>query len=271
MSLTRRRVLAASAVLLATPSIVKAQTWALKVLDRRFQPRVWLGKDLLAHWSARRYDLITIATGVSSWKDTVAAYDVTQATGAAQPVWNAQAFGGAPGVLFDGTDDFLALTLAGQFPAGATPCEMWVLCQQNALPADTGQRFAFSYGSAATTTSRAIIRIVSAGVNLARGNAGDGAAQQTTTGNRNFSSRHVVRLQVGATSSTLTVDNVVMTTTTAVPNTTATRLRIGANPAATAISFWQGVVADALITNPLPPQAAAQLMRGMMQLRNVTG
>src|SRR5262245_31893093 len=69
-----------------------------------------LGASLLAWWSADRGDLITQSGGVvSSWKDSVAAYDCT-AAGSVQPAYSATGWKGAsPGITFDGVDDCLTL------------------------------------------------------------------------------------------------------------------------------------------------------------------
>lgn len=59
-----------------------------------YNPVVALGNDLLAWWDADAHYWganggMTIATGVSSWRDIGAGYSAVQASGAAQPVFSA--------------------------------------------------------------------------------------------------------------------------------------------------------------------------------------
>jgi len=239
------------------------------LLDVYYNPVLALGTDLLGYWDANRKDLITIATGVSSWKDIVAGYDAVQAVGAAQPIYDPYSFNGQPGVLFDGIDDELTFTPSGQFPANADPCELWALCSQDALVADVTNRAVVSYGQFSNTNSRHIGRIVVSGVNRIRSNTGDGAGQARTGTIVNMSSRHVVRLQVGATTSTLTGDKIAEGSVASVPATVALRFRLGASPAGTTALFWQGQLVVAMVTNPLTEVKANELHKWLMLRRKV--
>lgn len=69
--------------------------------------------NLLAVWDPRRADLITEAgTGVSSWLDIVASAPATQGTDASRPTLNPTGLNGKPTIDFNGTSDFLNVTLS---------------------------------------------------------------------------------------------------------------------------------------------------------------
>jgi hypothetical protein len=84
-------------------------------------PESILGSLLYADWDARRTDLLSFATGVSSWRDRVASIDQVQGVGAAQPVYGATAFHGGPGLTFDGVNDYLLATLTSALASGTRP------------------------------------------------------------------------------------------------------------------------------------------------------
>lgn len=227
----------------------------------------YLGSSLLAWWRADRPDLITHASGaVSSWKDTVAAYDAVQA-GAGMPTYSATSFNGFPGITFDGTDD--ELTLASQpFPSGASAAEMWAVVSQSALAADSSTRQLFGYGGTSNATRRAIVRRVSGGVNRFGADIGDNSvAQPINDAAVDFSGRHVLRVAVGATSTSVTINGGTPTSGSAVPATGTTRARIGASTANTPANFWNGIVHDIIITSALSASKAAQLQAWLMARR----
>ena len=69
---------------------------------------LWLESD----WGVTRDGL----NAVSSWLDrSVNGYDFTQAVGANQPIWTAGEFGGNAGLIFDGTNDSLEISVANPF------------------------------------------------------------------------------------------------------------------------------------------------------------
>jgi hypothetical protein len=80
-----------------------------------------------------RADLgITIGTGVSAWADQSGnGSHFTQATGAAQPAFEAAGYSGTPCLLFDGVDDVLVnTTLAATLPGGTdTPFSLYMPVQ----------------------------------------------------------------------------------------------------------------------------------------------
>ncbi len=236
------------------------------VLGTRYSPVRALGSDLVAFWDANRSDLITIVTGVSSWKDVVAGYDAAQATGGLQPVYSATSYNGAPGVTFDGTDDQLTCldaALLAALPAAAVPGEIWLVSQDGA---SSGTRYFGSYGGA-LNTGRAI---GGAGAGrTANGSVGDGAAQQQINSIGSAAGRHVTRVQIGAASTILTLDGVVdpAAPLSVVPSTTNTRLRLGAGPASSAGTFAQGVLSAVLFTKALSLAKAAALQTYLMLRR----
>lgn len=223
-----------------------------------------LGTSLLGAWDAERSDLITlVGSVVSSWRDVVAGYDAAQATGVARPAYSATSFNGRPGLTFDGADDELTYAGVGAFPVGSAGGEIWALLDQTALPADTANRRILSYGGGLNNNSRQLIRTVSLGVNRALGSTGYGTSATNTQNNLvDFSGRRVARLIVGSAQTKINVDGQEdPSPSTVTPNTSNTRTRIGANTAATASLFLQGVVNFAAITGPLTDEQSALMIQ----------
>lgn len=216
-----------------------------------------LGASLKAWWDAAyNPTLITETAGaVSSWKDIVGAYDVVQATGAAQPIYSATSFNGTPGVTFDGTDDELTLVgVPAGIPTAAVPCEMWGLVDQTQAAAVAGFLAILAYGNTGGT-SRHIRRATDGSTNRANILVNNNASNT----NVDFSGRHVVRGIVGATTSNMNVDGIAGTDLVVVPATATTRLRIGAQCNTAAAGFWKGGVAAVLVTAPLSAGEAASM------------
>jgi hypothetical protein len=167
---------------------------------------------------------------------------------------------GRPGLIFDGSDDELTLGSV-PFPTGANASEVWVLCDQQAPPSDTGSRYPFSYGGGAVVANRDIRRIVTTGVNRARGAYGDGSTTFFSDNTAvDLSGRHVLRANYGANDIRMDVDGSAGTSTALTPATGSARTRIGGINAGTAASFWQGQIAAVLVTNPLSTDQASQLL-----------
>jgi hypothetical protein len=217
-----------------------------------------LESSLLAWWDAGH------GVSASTWVDRKAGLVLT-ASGA--PAWSATSFNGFPGITFDGVDDYYTLASV-PFPTGANPCEIWIVCSQDALPADTTSRRLFGYGGTANPAARLFQRIVTGGVNRIRANVGDGAVGQAIDNTTvDFSSRHLLRLSVGATASSLYVDGGSAIDLSVVPATGTTRVRIGASQADTAASFWSGKVRDIVVTGPLSSDDAASLQSYLLDRR----
>lgn len=231
-------------------------------------PVAQLGSYLIELWDAERSDLMTIGGGgeVSAWAGVKAGLNLTQGTGSLQPVWSATSFGGAAGVTFDGTDDTLALTLAGQLPAAGSPSEMWAVVSQDAPQSDTGTRTIVAYGSSAAATSRSLIR----GANHARALTGDGSAGQAATDDVELIGRVFVSSTIDETRTSLRHNGPgVVCTVPVVPNTTATRIRFGASAAGTAAQFWLGQIVLVAITLPLPLTLAVPFAGYMLRRRRL--
>lgn len=237
--------------------------------DPNFDPIAYLGTDLYEAWDANRLDTIetltdaTYTNAVAHWYGLVNGYDLAQSTPLLKPTYDSDAFGGSPCIKFDGIQQYLTCTDAGllaAIPDGAEAGELWVLCSQDALPADTTERYVAGWSGSSVVTGRAISRVVTTGVNRARGRTGIGASATSATGTVvDFSGIHVVRHIVGATTSSLEVDGNTKVDVAAVPATTNTRFRVGAISAAAASNWWQGKVAAVLITKPLTDQQALDL------------
>tara|TARA_R110000868_G_scaffold411706_1_gene707761 strand:- start:5307 stop:6032 length:726 start_codon:yes stop_codon:yes gene_type:complete len=184
-----------------------------------WSPRA-LGSSLLAWWDARRTDLVTAPGGlVESWKDIVAGYDLTQATGAARPTL-------ADGyVIPDGVDDTLDLApVPAGIPTGANGCILWWGGNQNVLPATTASMALFAYGSTGVFT-RQLIRQVSSGSNRAYVGVGNGSGSITAPNTADFSGKRCVAGIIDGTAIVTEVDGVASSPEACVPATTSTRIR----------------------------------------------
>lgn len=230
-----------------------------------------LGASLLGFWDAERADLITRPGGaVSSWKDAVAGYDLAQAVGGAQPSYNATGFNSRPVVTFDGVDDFLNLESV-PFPTGANAAEIWVLGDQTALAADTGDRTAFTYGGAGATTRVANYRRVVSGANRAAGAVGNGVTGIfPTNASIDFSGLHVARLVSDGANTRIDADGVAGGALAVVPSVAATRTRMGSSTTLTPGNFWQGGISAVLVTGPLSAAQSTALLGYLKQRGGIT-
>lgn len=221
-----------------------------------------LGAALLGCWDAERSDLITHAGGaVSSWKDTVAAYDMVQATSGSQPVYNATAFNGRPALIFDGVDDYLNME-SQPFQSGSQPGELWGLVDQAEPTSNTTIRRIIAFGRE-DLIGRAIRRIVQGGVNRTQVQAGNGTlnfgAVNTSV---DLSGRHVVRGTFAGTGIRVAVDSPVLSAETSlVPATDTTRVRIGVSAANSPVGYWSGSIAFVAVTDPLTDLQASSFAR----------
>jgi hypothetical protein len=217
---------------------------------------------ILAMWDAEDSNLITNATGVSSWTDNVAGIAVTQATTTKQPIWSATSFNGKAGVLFDAVDDILEVApLPAAIPSGTTECEAWMLCSQDALTTDSVIKTGFAWGGGTVVDERLVQRRVSASANRAFVGNADGTTQHVVSDTAvNINTHHVIRCEYLATLTALTVDGAGRATVANNQITGTTRLRIGGNALNTANSWWKGQIAVFMITQPLAVDEAAQLL-----------
>lgn len=219
-------------------------------------PVTILGTSLVAWWTADRSYLLTLSgSQVTSWKDVVAGYDAVQAVSSARPLYSATSFNGSPGVTFDGVDDELTsvtAALLAVLPTGAAPGEIITILQSDDLVADTSAGTFVAYGSDSFTTQRRVNRVVTTGINGTQAQVGNGSSSvNATTITPPLDTRHLVRAQVAAASTTISVDDNVGTTTAGVPATVVSRLRLGATAGATATQPFNGKLRDIIVTNAI--------------------
>lgn len=230
-----------------------------RATSHRWSPLDLGPSALLAWWSADRSDSI-IRTGgapIVSWIDVAYGYVATQGVSGSRPSYSVAGFGGFPCITFDGTDDELTVASC-PLPVGANPSEVWAVASQDALVADSGTRQLLSYGGTSNATRRALLRRVVSAANRASLDVGDNSVAQPVNDTAvDFSGRHFVRGVFGAAASTIQVDaNATITSTSVVPVTGNTRVRIGASSANTAANFWSGSVRDIVVTAALNAQQA---------------
>jgi hypothetical protein len=238
-----------------------------------FNPLRALGSDLIAWWDAGSSYWgsnggVTTATGVSSWRDIVAAYDLTQGTPASQPVRSGNS------MMFDGIDDFFTTTDATLMAAlgGSVFYEVWALVRQDSPVAEASTRYIWCVGGS-SVTRRAVARSSVGAFNRPRVECGDGTAAnaQAPTVIPTLDSRHVVRAIFSAATSgyICEVDGVQAAFSITVPpiSTTADRMRIGALSNAAAAGFWFGQIDAVLITLPQSAKSIEVAMRSWLNGR----
>lgn len=91
---------------------------------RMWTPQVYVGAGL-SGWYDGRCGSFTIATGISQWNDKSGlGRNPANATGTKQPLFNGSYINGFPAVVFDGTDDYLTVSLAAT-PGSWTTAAIW--------------------------------------------------------------------------------------------------------------------------------------------------
>jgi hypothetical protein len=106
-----RRLLALfAAIILASTAVASPQNDLLILLRPKFTPRALAG-NLVSWFDAADNSTITIATGVSAWKDKATGLSATQGTGSAQPTYSATSGPNSkPGISFAaGSTQFLLM------------------------------------------------------------------------------------------------------------------------------------------------------------------
>lgn len=233
-------------------------------------PLTILGDSLLEWWTADRPDLMTlVGAAVTNWRGTKNGYSVTQAISASRPTYSASSFNGSAGLTFDGGDDGLA-TATQPFPSGSNPSQVWAVVQQDALPANTTVRFIASFGGAGFDSQVRVTRAVVAAANRLAcnvGTGGGGGVFPQPVGD--FSTRHVVRLSVGATLSAAGFDGAALSDAmAAVPAIGTSGLSIGSNQAVSG-NNWQGQIRDVLVTGSLSAEQEAALLAWALPRRMI--
>lgn len=213
-----------------------------------------LGSSLLAWWDAEQGVSLS-GSAVTAWTDRKGGYTVSPGAASTRPAFGATSFNGAPGLTFDGSDDYVEMA-SQPFVSGATPFEVWCVFQQDALAADATNRRLLFLGSA-TSTALQLLRIVSGGVNRLSAIVGNGtttvSAINTTT---NLSSRHLARVVVTATDVSLYVDDDAPVTAAVVPAIGTARTTIGAISSSS--SFFTGGSRDMMVSGLLTTDQATK-------------
>lgn len=210
-----------------------------------------LGSALVAWWHAE--DLSDGA--VVTWTDRINSLAPTMATGTNQAVKAAASFNSAyPGVTFDGVNDHYQSTTLTGLPTSSTPGEIWVIAQAVTSGAATA---AFSYGDTGPNG-----RQCRKTATTDRPNAGNGTSSSISA-DGSFAVAGVFGGWFEGTNIGGSWNGVDFTTATGAASlsTTATRVRIGANPNSTAGSFWGGVINQIFVTTLLQP-ADRERMQG---------
>lgn len=222
-----------------------------------------LGASLLGWWTADRSDLITLQTGskVSSWRDVVAGYDLTQGTDDSRPVYSATGFNGLPGITADGIDDNLARS-SSPFPSAAAQCEIWALGDWPSIASNNAN--AFSYGGSSVAAVRAIrMTTVSSIMRL----IGDATSANVNTNFAFPGGRHIIRFAVDGVESRLDYDGGQRSTLTVTPTTSTLRMRMFAGSNTGVDRLMAATIADVLVTDLLTDAQAAQLQAYLLTKR----
>ena len=132
--------------------------------EARLQGRLWTPALVLpAVWlDAADLSTITIATGVSEWRDKSGnGSHATQATAANQPVYSQTGFFGLPGITFDGSNDQLDISTTRM--QNTTHGVFWVFIRRGA---GTGDAYKPSVGVLSSGTDRGALHYVKNSNNL---------------------------------------------------------------------------------------------------------
>lgn len=192
----------------------------------------------------------------------------TESTDASKPIYSpANGWNGFPSLTGDGTAQSLTMSSPSAL-TGTNTGEIWILCQQNALAADTTERFVFSTGVGTQNNDLRVGRVVSTGVNRSRFRLGTGAAVVSMQGTAvDFSSRHLLRCVKDSTSASLTTDTATAIPGTVTANINSTRSRMFALCGTSAASFWSGSIREIIVTSLLTTEEANNLATYMLNRR----
>jgi hypothetical protein len=226
-----------------------------------YNPISALSAKLLEYWEANRLDTMVQSGGlVSQWTGLMRATALTQGVNSSRPAYSATGFAGKPCLTWDGIDDILQANVAADyFPNGANPVVFYALVDQTIVGTDGTPRTAVMYGNGGNGDRR-LRRAPVSNVNRAQiaVNNAAGTLMTTTRPDVDLTGRHVMRARVTADTAYISVDGGAETSIAVVPNTTITKVAIGA--LSTANQPWQGAIAAVLITSPLTVEEDADLM-----------
>lgn len=235
-----------------------------------YNPVTALGSDLIEMWDAARADTIfaltdaTYTNAVHSWTGLVTGANLAQTTPNLKPYYDPAGLSGSPCMTFNGTSQYFKCTdasLMSLLPTGTDPCEIWVLCSQDADAADATTRHVVGYANSSVANGRSLSRIPVSSVNRGRTYTGTGGSAGVATDTHiDLSGVHVMRGIFGPTKTSAQIDGEALVTATVTPATgIPALLMVGSIPALAASNWWQGKVAVILITNPLSDDKAAAL------------
>lgn len=220
------------------------------VLFRKPTPRTILGSTLVGWWNADTEANISIATGISSWRDNIGAYDAVQATGGLQPTYST--WGGAiqkKCATFDAVGMYLRTAATpSSFPLSTSTSEIWMLVNQTIAAGTATSVTGFSYGSGGTNT-RAVRRTVSGGVNRANVNAQGTSANNTSV---DLTGRHFIRAIFANGAINPHVDGIAGTPGAPTLATAAANVTIGAVTSASPAQYWGGDIAQICVLDSTP-------------------
>lgn len=219
-----------------------------------------LGAALVDYWDAERDGSLYLSGNqVSDWEGRNGRY-VYQSVGGSKPVYSATSFNGRPGLTFDGIDDYLELSDAGNmpgFPIGAEHGEIWVLASQLTPGATTGGKIFAGYAGGANSNRR-VGRTSVTGVNRAFGTVGrSGGSTTATNAAVDYSGGQILRGVFSPTGLTIHVGATGMTEVAAVPTSGATAFYIGSNSGTQ--QFANGVMSALVLTKALTADQATAL------------
>jgi len=205
-----------------------------------------LGAQYNSHWTADDHGTANMtddgAGVISSWKARSTAINKTAVT-TARPTWGAAAFNSSyAGVTFAGALTVLgtATGVAGM-PTGSATGYIFVVADQTALVADTGQRYFGSYGSASASAGRSVLRTVTGGVNRLQISTGTATPLNDTS--VDLSGPHMILAGFDSTTLYGWIDGTVTTPATIASSplaTATTRTRLGADAGTTSTLFHKG-------------------------------
>lgn len=244
-----------------------AETFLRQPHRKLISPATILGADLIACWDAERPDTITQSGGVvSSWRDTVAGYNLSQGVSGSRPIWSPTSTNlKRPVITPDGTDDQLTLApVPAAFPVGSNGSEIWWLGDQ--LQPDTApDGNLLAYGDATGNAFRDLIRTKNSINNAEADASGVGVTIVATL----FFGKFVVRAIFQASTLSLQLNGGALTTAAVTLSTGTTRVRFGANVNGSPAGFAASPTNLILITNPLSTDVAAKVNTFLLARRNV--
>jgi hypothetical protein len=220
-----------------------------------------LGAKNLLWWDAEDADSLTLASSaVTAWEDKSAGFAVSQATGANQPALSATAVNSRPGIVFDGTDDYMTNAGTPGNVAAGQAREWWFLGTQTRAAGTGGANIVVRQGSGVVAAAQ-LGRIVD---NTTTGYVGNGTTANTATATTLLEGVSIVRQQITATQQIVSRNGVAGTPVAVTPALDNVSVFIGSRDAAS--RFHEGAINTLIQTEPLT-DAEAFLLLGFLKAR----